>query len=618
MKRILSIYILLLVALAASAGKARPGIRNVKQPDGSTVKVTLTGDEFHHYYLSEEGYPLMVENGFFYFANVNEEGRMTASPFLLSEDSASQELQEFLKGIDREKMVERLSLRRERNSNARLLKKPSTRSYNENDWHRGLFPNSTYPTFGSPRVIVILAEFADKKMTLENPHDYFHRLLNEEGFSDYCATGSVLDYFKDSSAGIFIPEFDIYGPVTLPKEMAYYGENDKDGNDKHAVDMIVQACEALDDEVDFSLYDCDGDGYIDNVFVFYAGEGEASSEDKNTIWPHSWNVSYGIQEEKKLDGVILDRYACSNEWVVYGGESYPDGGGSFIHEFSHVMGLPDLYSTSNSTSYTPGEWSVMDVGSYNNNGYTPPLYSAFERYALGWLEPFEMTEPALGTLRPIIHNEAGIIRTKDAEGALTPDEFFLVENRQQEGWDSYLPGHGMLVWHVDYNEDIWWNNEVNNNSKHQYVDLVEAAGELISRRTRAADPFPGEKNKKSFTETTKPAAVSWAGVPCGVAITDISEDSGIISFKLNGDGENPNGPNAIEGVEADDVIKWRCENGTVLMEGFLPSTELTVYDITGKSVITLKTDADGTAKAALPPSGLYILRTPSAVLKIKI
>ena len=169
--------------------------------------------------------------------------------------------------------------------------------------------------------------------------------------------------------------------------MSYYGENDYRGDDSNPQKMAIEACQQLDATVDFSEYDRDNDGYIDNVYIFYAGRGEASGGSSSTVWPHSWEVSAVESQTYYFDNVILNRYACGNEWE---GDK-PDGVGTFIHEFSHVLGLPDLYSTSYSSAFTPGSWSAMDYGPYNNNGCTPPLYSVFEicsrldnSYRIGW------------------------------------------------------------------------------------------------------------------------------------------------------------------------------------------------------------------------------------------
>lgn len=195
------------------------------------------------------------------------------------------------------------------------------------------------------------------------------------------------------------------------------------------------------------------------------------------------------------------------------------------------MGLPDLYATSYTSSFTPGSWSALDYGPYNNNGCTPPLYGAFERYALGWLKPREINSAVSATLQPISENVCGVIRSsKDTE-------FFLVENRQKEGWDAYIPGHGMLVWHVDYNSSVWSSNKVNNTPSHQYCDIEEADG-TQSESSRAGDAFPGTANKTSFTSSTTPAMKTWANVGLEYPLTNIREENGNIYFDILGGGSS--------------------------------------------------------------------------------
>lgn len=607
------------------------------QPDGTEVQIRLIGDEYHHYYLSEDGYPVAKEGGYFYYADLDADGTLHRSDFRLkttdsiaaagtassgsavdagtiaesnSEVKATRgltpgnsALDVYLSSIDREVIPEKMEVARQRARAQRMATRPLTRESQQTPGGPGLFPDSTYPTKGEQRALVILVEFADVSMTLDNPHDYFSRMLNEEGFSDWGGTGSAYDYFLECSDGQFAPRFDLYGPITLPRRMVYYGGNDASGNDRRPAQMVADACELLDDEIDFSLYDCDGDGIIDNVFIFYAGEGEAAGGNEDTIWPHSWYVTSGMDAPQIFDGVTLDRYACSCEWVVENRQGRPDGVGTFIHEFSHVLGLPDLYSTTYSNCFTPGNWSALDNGAYNNHGCTPPLYSAFERYALGWLTPFDMSKESKRiTLKSIGENVAGIIPTK------IPNEYFLVENRQQVSWDKYIPGHGILIWHIDYNKDVWWNNEVNVKPRHQHVDLVEADGSILMTKDRRSDSFPGLKNITAFTDDTTPSAKSWAGIASGVAITDIAEADGLVTFVLNGGASAP--------MLELGSISWHIEGSGIIVEGLQSGVSVRVYDLTGRIASQGVVDDAGTVSLTLPHPGVYILSTPTGSQKI--
>lgn len=523
---------------------AKKGVFTYVQADGTAVDVELVGDEYAHIYVTPEGYPLVEKDGNLYYARVSADGtleacaeRVAAGKRRTAALNGDAELADgSLVGKALAAMAEQSRLRRRAEGSGRAVSRAPKGP--------GLTPDANFPVTGSPHVLVILVEYADVSMTLPNAHDYFSRMMTERGFSDYGGTGCALDFFDENSCGQFTPQIDVYGPVRLPQVRSYYGRNDSYGNDRYPEQMIIHACEALDDEIDFTKYDTDGDGEIDNVFVFYAGRGEADGGGSTTVWPHAWFVKDGADETRYFDGVLLNRYACSNEW----GSGRPDGVGTFIHEFSHVMGLPDLYATENSSSaFTPGEWSTLDYGPYNNDGCTPPMYSAYERYALGWIEPVEINGPMSATLQPIGSNTCGIIKTGKV------NEFFLVENRQQTSWDEYIPGHGMLVWHIDYNAYAWTRNTVNNTASHQYVD-IEEADNTRTERTRAGDAFPGTSNVRSFTDDTTPSMQTWSGTGLELPITDIFESAdGIITFDVAGGGANAV-PEAPTVLAATDVV----------------------------------------------------------------
>lgn len=529
---------LLMGVAQANAVPAKPGILRVANADGTELNVRLVGDEFFHQYYSEDGYPLMVVDGNFYYCDVTLSGDFVNSNIRATDKSMRDNAaKSFVANVNLNNLEARVKARADKMPRRKMVSDlkalPMNRAKAEGEtpdgppYERGygLFSDSRFPAYGDQKAIVILVEYKDVKFSLEDPHDYFSRMLNETGFNDYGGTGCAKEYFTLNSDGAFNCDFDVFGPITLSKNMSYYGGNDWYGNDENPADMVKEACEQLDDTVDFSEYDRDGDGVVDNVFIFYAGRGEASGGSSDTVWPHSWNMASAGYSNLYFDGVRLHTYGCSNEWE--GGR--PDGVGTFIHEFSHVMGLPDLYATSYTGAFTPGSWSALDYGPYNNDGMTPPLYSAFERYALGWMKPREVDHPVDAVLQPISDNVAGVIRTsKDTE-------FFLIENRQQTGWDTFIPGHGMLVWHVDYDEYVWDYNKVNNTPSHQYVDLEEADGSQ-SEYSRDGDAFPGASNKTSFTSTTKPAMKTWSGQAIDHPLTDIAENDGVITFKISGGG----------------------------------------------------------------------------------
>lgn len=527
--------------LSAWSKPAKPGLLTRLQPDGTTVQYRIVGDERGHVLLSEDGYVLADIDNALYYANVLDNGTLTTSGILAKPLELRQVADiEFLSQIDSQKNRSLLQSMRQRKIMREISDKDLLDDDTDDDadidsidsdsvdMHIGKFSDSHFPAFGEVRSLVVLVEYTDVPFTLEDPYDYFYRMYNEEGFSDNDGTGSARDYFIENSKGQFAPQFDVYGPLVLSHKRSYYGGNDWAGNDKNPEKMAIEACQQLDSIVDFNIYDTDHDGFIDNIYIVYAGDGEASGGVANTVWPHAWQVTEATGTPYYFDDVRLDRYACGNEWETDG----PDGVGTLIHEFSHVLGLPDLYSINYTGAFTPGSWSVLDAGSYNNDGHTPPLYSIFERNAMGWTTPECLPDSGLCALPQISEHDGYMVRTSKNH------EFFLLENRQLSSWDTFLPGHGMLVWHIDYNESAWYNNTVNDNGSHQYVNIIEADNRL-SEFTRSGDAFPGTSNVTSFSPDTKPAFVTWKKESTGYALTCIEENDSIITFIVNEPKEDP-------------------------------------------------------------------------------
>ena len=556
---------------------AKPGLVRYDN-NGDSISVRIVGDEHHHYYLSDDGYLLLpaadaqaelryaVERGGAVVPGaikaLDRNRRSAQAKALLDKTDADKLIGEFASSANN---IERRNARRR--APGRVAEESKL---------------CAFPTKGSPRCLAILVEYQDVKFTLDNPRDLFSRMLSEEGFDVDGATGSALDFFKASSNGQFTPQFDVVGPVTLPQNMSYYGGNGYGSDDLRPYEMLIHAAGILDDQVDFSVYDTDNDGIIDNVYIFYAGYGEADGGPANSVWPHSWNIHDDLGYNLYFDGKLLNHYATSNE-LKYGTTKLA-GIGVFCHEFSHVMGLPDLYSTTYTSSFTPGEWSLMDHGSYNNDSHTPPTHTAYERYCLGWIEPRELTAPANVTLRhmslPGCYDDAYIIRTE------APSEYYVLENRQPLGWDSYIPGHGMLVWHIDFQPDIWDLNIVN--VSKQYVDIVEADNEQ-SAYSIGGDAFPGTANVTAFTDDTTPSMRSWSGNRLNAPITEIKEQNGIISFMFKG------GEDIFDAVVAADATELKAGAFTASWNKVSKSTGylLSVYTKTISSGREVRQYVDG-------------------------
>lgn len=528
-------------SIACYSIPAKPGIIDMRQPDGSVITVTIHGDEHFHYYCTTDGYVMQPDaDGWLRYLETSD-GEVKLSDVKASAINLRTDAEKQLLGrIDKETINLFIQNRRlqltadfcERRQKSLSVESPAAVEID------GFLTD--YPTVGSPNAMVLLVEFPDRPFTTSDANAEFTRLMTESGYDYNGATGSALDYFVDNSSGLFTPEFQVFGPITLPHNMSYYGAETANSHDAAPWEMVYDGCRLLKEQnpdLDFSRFDNDGDGFVDNVFVFFAGYGQNSGADSNTIWPHAANITwYGLN--LVIDGVKIDNYACTNELQGNSG-SVRAGIGTFCHEFSHVLGLPDIYATNYSGAFTPGAFELMDTGPYNNNGNTPPYMSAYDRMSLRWLNPRELTAPETVELPDISQNKAFIINTAKAE------EYYLFENRQQQGWDAYIPGHGMLAWHIDYNATVWSQNAVNNLPSHQYIDIVEADGEQ-TEESRAGDPFPGRTGVTEFTDESSPSMMTWTGVRIGKPITDIKEQDGIISFKVMGGGDGVAMPTALE------------------------------------------------------------------------
>ena len=379
----------------------------------------------------------------------------------------------------------------------------------------------------APRGLLILANFADTTFASNNTQLAFDSLANGDNYTYMGATGSCKAYFTAQSNGKYSPNFDVIGPVTLPHTSAYYGTDTKSGNgdDRYVVDFVLDACAEADKlGVDFSQYDNDEDGTVDFVYIIYAGFGQADGGAETTIWPHNWDLIsalyykntnqseyYAYYDDNDsliynlptIDGKMLYTYACSNELNSTKARS---GIGTICHEFTHVLGLPDYYITDDKYEYlfkyTPGAWSLMGYGNYLNNGNTPPNFSIFDKYYLGWVEPAVLNNNATYQL-PADGKTGYMIARNDAHVELGPyrtDTVYYLENRQKEGWDEYLPGHGMLIWRVMYDEEKWHDNSPND-FKTRYR-LICAQEDHYPYTTTSEErpevPFPGSTNQTEF------------------------------------------------------------------------------------------------------------------------
>lgn len=358
-----------------------------------------------------------------------------------------------------------------------------------------------------PRVLVILVSYSDLAIQPKNTAQALDSLFNYTGYAYNGATGSLCDYFTAQSDSQYMPRFDVVGPVTMSNNRKYYGAGNPDAKPG---EMIKEACKAVNDIVDFSQYDSDGDGKVDCVYVLYAGIGANDvGGEADAIWPHMHYVS-GLT----LDGKQIYAYACSGE--IDGVSLDRTGIGPICHEFGHAIGMPDYYSTYPNGPYVVGDWSVMDYGMYNNNANTPPNYSIFDKQYMGWATVKELKADRKTNLELTTDYSAGYKMT-------VGDIVYYVENRQLKGWDIGLPGHGMLVWQVKYKQSEWTANHVNYTiGSPRYAVVSASKGVITDGDVSGADPFPGTQRVTGWTASEN------------FVLSDISESWGKIQIKLNG------------------------------------------------------------------------------------
>jgi len=504
-KRAMMLVSVLMLAMATFAVPAKPGLRRLLTlTDGTTVNATLVGDEHAHYWLGADGKAYQSAGD-----NVYQSVDLQA--------------------------VKQHGVQRRAAANQRRTRRLAPRKVGE-----------VGSITGDKKGIIILVNFKDVKFTATQAD--FNNLANTQDYVSGNYKGSMYDYFYAQSDGQFRLTFDVVGPITVSQNRAYYGANNSNDDDVKPAAMVVEAVKLVDNMVNFADYDWDSDGYVDQVYVVYAGKGEADGGSEDTIWPHEWELSsasaYGGSRQR-LDGVYIDTYACGGEQDGSTGETA--GIGTMCHEFSHCLGYPDFYDTDYSGGQGMFEWDLMDSGSYNGGGYQPAGYTSYERWVAGWKTPTELVNTqsitnmkalqATGSDTYIIYNKGN------------RDEYYLLENRQKTGWDASLPGKGLLILHVDYSSSAWSDNTPNDDPSHQRMTWVAADNQYQyttyqgSRYYTEAgaknDPFPyGSVN--AFGKNTTPAATLFNNNSDGTKYLDSSVENitqnsnGTISFDFVG------------------------------------------------------------------------------------
>ena len=583
MKKLFTLFWLMLFAVSLSAMPVKPGLkRTLTLSNGATVEATLVGDEHGHFFLADDGQAYRRVKGTSYYAPIDASDAI-------------------VKARQRRAMVNK--------SRTKRLNQARVGAVGEYK--------------GAKKGIVILVNYSDVQFKATHNQAFFTRMANEENFSDGDFKGSMYDYFKAQSEGQFELTFDVVGPVTVSKTQAYYGTNDSYDQDEHAAEMVIEAVNLAKDLVNFADYDWDGDGYVDQVYVIYAGQGEADGGAEETIWPHAYDLYsanyYGDGSGPvSVDGVKVNTYACGPE---LNGSSNIEGIGTMCHEFSHCLGYPDFYDIDYSGGQGMYSWDLMDNGSYNDDGYQPAGYTSYEKWMAGWRTPITLSASQTVTGMKALSEGGDFYIIYNDNNA---NEYFMLENRQQTGWDTSLPGSGLLIVHVDYDESVWEANGPNDDPSHQRMTWVPSDGNYnasketygstiyvsITDANLANDLWPNSGNKnfglESYGNTTaKLYNQTTAGTYyLDVSVEDITQNAdGTISFNFKGVSSiaTPEfSPKAGVYKEAQNVsISCATEGANIYytLDGSEPTTSSTLYagpiTVTETTVIKALAEKDG-------------------------
>ncbi len=557
MKKIIAMLSLALAASTTFAVPAKQAKKTLTLADGTQVVATQMGDEYMNWW--------QADNGMRYVESQDKEGVYEAANMDVMAAHA-----QMRRAIIGEKRAKRLN----------SVVKPVNMSFSSGQ-QRVQIGDEHITYTGKKKGIIILVQFPNQKFETGHDNAYYKMVANEKGLTHEDGyVGSVTDYFLSQSNGQFELDFDIAGPYTLSHTSSYYGKNDGANIDTKVGYMIQEGCDAaVADGFNFNDYDWDGDGYADQVFVLYAGLGEASGGDAKTVWPHEYQIRYtcvGKVLNYTAEGKgKVDTYACANEMErvinnatgTYTNELKLAGIGTICHEFSHCLGFADMYDTSsNGGNYGMGFYDVMSAGSYNGGGFTPCNYTAYERIYAGWTEPIVLDEPA--TIKAMQSSEdygRPFILYNDKH----PDEFYTLENRQKKGWDAELYGSGLMITHVDYDQTKWGINQVNASaSDHQRCTIFhadnDADGTVLESIKNDLYPYMSGSVplNDELTDDSRPAAklynknadgTKYMGKP----ITAIKKNvNGTISFDVMGGNEdnildNTTSETAIKDIKAD-------------------------------------------------------------------
>lgn len=520
---------------------AKRGKMQHKQSDGTVVSIEVLGDEFSNRIVVDGLYTaIQHDNGDLYYATTKN-GLLTSSGVMVrpTNQLSSQEKAVAQQSIGLEKMIENPLFSRQMHSPERAIERKLS-SMQQSAPHEAALQIAGWggEIKGQRNLLVILVEYADIKFTIENPQTEFNALLNQNGYSKDGATGCAADYFSDASSGQFTPTFDVVGPFCLSNNRKYYGGNNSYGDDQAPAIQAKEACDLADASgVDFSKYDADGDGDIDLVFIVYAGHNPAEGGPAEAIWPHQWDIYPGQNIVEKqypnYDGKNFTVYACTSELKGRSGSNMSSIG-TFCHEFSHAINLPDWYDTQNNVCFGMDYASIMHAGNYLNDSRTPPTYNILERWLVGWTLPKEINKAGLYEIEHVSKNDGYILWANESK-----TECFLFESRTKAAgfkWDKYLNegdrsfnfqgGEGMLVYHVDWDGSYlgkWRTHTINTDPNHQCATIFRSNPSATTENSKGWF-FPGSRNVTTISYDGTPVFQNWNFEKLPYNFTDITID----------------------------------------------------------------------------------------------
>ncbi|MDO8896765.1 MAG: M6 family metalloprotease domain-containing protein, partial [Bacteroidales bacterium] len=540
-------------------------------PDGTVIKIRLKGDEKIKWAETLDGYSiLMNDEGFYEYAILDSNGDMLRSGIRVSPiEKRTQNETNWLSKTDKGLMFSQ--------SQVGLMKQIWNIKREE--------ALKTFPTTGNRKLVCILIGFTDKAFIKTQTE--FNNLFNQVGYTTGGATGSVKDYYLENSYNQFNLTVDVAGPFTASNNMAYYGANDANGNDIRPRELAAEAVNLADPSVNYSNYDNDGDGWVDGVYMIYAGYGEDAGASPNTIWSHAWYLITPLYK----DGVYISRYSCSPELRGNSGTTIT-AIGVICHEFGHVLGAPDYYDTDYATGgqYTgTGQWDMMAEGSWNNNGVTPAHHNGYTKvYYYQWASATTLSTGQNITLSNASQNSNSFYRYNTT----TTNEFFLLENREMHLFDSYIPGSGMIIYHVHSGVNAVGNTINATHPQRMYPVSQNATSDPTSTPSsygniNSASCAWNGTGKTSFTDATLPSSKSWAGANTNKPITSISRNANAktVSFVFMGGGQS--GPTI--SVSPTSLTQMLPANQTI--------TQIVTVSNTGGSALTFNLAVNSTANS---------------------